>query len=138
MLIIGELTHHYELADLCDWLTVFADDFHAGRVITTPQDFHDSLQFLGRLLDTLAMMGMTVNLTKSKVLIRLQGSKHRQILNKHIARTAEGHLLIIPGYGGTTHTIPVASEVGYLGIIISYYNASARTLTHRLSMARVA
>lgn len=138
VLIMLDLQTHYSLEELCDWLTVYADDFHAGRVISSPQTFLDSLLFFGRLLDALTHLGMSVNTTKSKVLIRLQGSKHRQILSQHTYRNAVGHWLMLPSHTGATHDIPIASDVSYLGIVISYHNATTRALTHRLKMARVA
>lgn len=138
MLIMRELHPYYTIEEICHWSTAYADDFHACRIVDSPQSFLDALTFFGRLSDALEQMGMTINTSKSKALIRLHGSKHRQVLDQHTSRTPHGHWLKIPSRHGSFHTVPIASEVGYLGTIVTYYNAVARTLDHRLTLSRVA
>ena len=129
------LWHETQLWTLQHLIT-YADDLIARWKIETSSDLQNCIHQISILLDTLEQVGMTVNLTKTVILVRLEGSKKKAVWKQHVDYVHNRPFLCVPCAKGIVR-IPIVQEHVYLGTKISYYNFEDRTLQHRLHISRV-
>lgn len=137
ILILQDLQQSYDYQQIVSWTTIFADDFHVGRVLKSEEDLTHALGFMGALLDCLHRLHLPVNLAKSNILLWTKGTRGQKALHRFLRHTNTGVLLLVPG-AHCTYDIPIKSEVSYLGIKVAYRNMEKLTLTHRLTLSRAA
>ena len=92
---------------------------------------HQALVQIGIVLDVLPDLGMTVNLTRSVVLLRLSGRQSKTLKKKLLVKTNSGFSLRIPRANGHT-MLPVILQHTNLGIEISYFQFEPTDRTHCL------
>ena len=88
------------------------------------------------LFDLLQEVGMSVNVLKSGLLLKLRGSVAKRWLRAHIRRTAEGEVACV-GTPGHPIELPRQPDLTYLGIKLSYGNFELQSCLHRLRAARL-
>ena len=90
---------------------------------------------LKAIIDTLQSMGMTINFTKSMVVILLRG-KAAPGLYKRFFRLRRGtQNLRLASTDSEDVYLPCANTLEYLGAILSYDNFEGRTVQHRADKA---
>ena len=78
--------------------------------------------------------GLTINVTKTVLLIRVAEAETRAILNKHLSKTSRGTYFCLPGL--RPEYIPVRDSHVYLGCVISLQDYEALTFKHRLQVGK--
>ncbi|CAE7703853.1 unnamed protein product [Symbiodinium sp. CCMP2592] len=125
-----------------DWvramITAFADDIHGGELITTTAQLDKLLTNLGHLLDVLIDAELNINTLKSAFLLRFTKGFAAPWKRRHVRQTKEGQLLTFRTPAGRLFNIPVKDEHKYLGLIISYQQPVASSITHRIQAAWIA
>ena len=96
------------------------------------------LQKCGIILEQLQVHGLTINTTKSVIILALAGTSHRDVRARLVTHTADGQMIKIKGAGNQTFHVPLAKKTKYLGCIISYDRMESDTLKHRLSLMKIA
>ena len=108
--------------------TFYADDGHLGFIFREYAGIERGLQNRGLVLDTLQQFGMTVNLTKSAIMLELKGqlkSMRRQV-----------HQTLLPIDGALHHyEISIRSTHDYLGVKFSYSDTQKHTMQRRWSVS---
>ena len=117
-----------------DHLTLFADDHHLAFEFNTEQELYQAIDDVNKVISILSEMGMLINPTKAKAILRIQGTK-RCDLRKKITRKVQNELRLVLGSGPQNY-IPIVDKVEYLGAVIAYDNAAGLTLKHRTAKAR--
>ena len=107
----------------------YTDDGHLGSSLETNAGFERGLQNIGLVLDTL-QFGMTVNLTKSAILLELKGQLKSKAKKKYMRSQFYQTLLRIDG-ALHHYEIPIRSTHDYLGVKISYSDTQKHTMRHR-------
>ncbi|CAE7641710.1 unnamed protein product [Symbiodinium sp. CCMP2592] len=123
--------HHWVRA----MITAFADDIHGGELITTTAQLDKLLINLGHLLDVLMDAELNINTLKSAFLLRFTKGFAATWKRRHVRQTKEGLLLTLRTPAGRQFHIPVKDEHNYLGLIISYQQPAASSITHRIQAA---
>ncbi|CAE7830781.1 unnamed protein product [Symbiodinium sp. CCMP2592] len=123
--------HHWVRA----MITAFADDIHGGELITTTAQLDKLLINLGHLLDVLMDAELNINTLKSAFLLRFTKGFAATWKRRHVRQTKEGLLLTLRTPAGRQFHIPVKDEHKYLGLIISYQQPAASSITHRIQAA---
>ena len=137
-LVISDLTLDIDFEWLCCHLDLYADDFHIGCLFYSELELRRILGYLGLILHGLQTRGLTINTSKSMVLLTMAGTSYRPARAKLVQRTPEGEKITIPGPAGVSFDIPLAKKATYLGCVISYTSMAEDTLAHRLSLSRTA
>ena len=119
-------------------LLTYADDLLARWILHSTFDFENALSQIGIVLDVLDALGMTVNLTKSVVLLRLSGRHTQMVRKKHLKMQAGQLCIVVPRTNGPPTLLPLVSQHVYLGIKISYYRFEDYTVSYRLQIGRAA
>ena len=123
-----------------DWCarhhTAFADDNLVQWVIQSESDLHRMCVQIQVLFDLLHEVGMSVNVLKSGLLIKLRGPAAKRWLRGHVRRTAEGEVISV-GTPGRPVELPRQTDLTYLGIKLSYGNFELQSCLHRLRAARL-
>ncbi|CAE7254612.1 unnamed protein product, partial [Symbiodinium microadriaticum] len=123
-----------------DWCarhhTAFADDNLVQWVIQSESDLHQMCVQIQVLFDLLHEVGMSVNVLKSGLLIKLRGPAAKRWLRGHVRRTAEGEVISV-GTPGRPVELPRQTDLTYLGIKLSYGNFELQSCLHRLRAARL-
>ena len=128
--ITTKLAHIIDIADL----QIFADDFLWSRIFSTRQQFFDALDQIPRLLKMMQHYGLTINVNKTAVLIRMAQQEGKQLLKQHVCSTSKGQYLCF--LGGELLRIPLKRSHVYLGCVISLFDFENLTVRHRLCTAR--
>lgn len=111
----------------------YTDDGHLGSSLETNAGFERGLQNIGLVLDTL-QFGMTVNLTKSAILLELKGQLKSKAKKKYMRSQFYQTLLRIDG-ALHHYEIPIRSTHDYLGVKISYSDTQKHTMQRRWSVS---
>ena len=117
---------------------IYADDFQIGCVFHSTQELHDVLRIFGLVLHQLHHMGLTVNLSKSAVLLEMTGTNHRAVQTQVRIKTEQGPKVCIPLPDGTVAHIPIVKHMQYLGVMMSYHHFEDLTVQHRIHLSQVA
>ena len=110
--------------------TLFADDTHFAWTITSISDLKFMIKCVRATFQTFKEFGMTLNMEKSRIILKLRGGAARRWLKAHTKRTAQGPVLQL----GTPHApidIPRVYRIVYLGVVASYTAFEQQTYAHR-------
>ena len=99
-------------------------------------DFEQNISNVGHLFDVLESFGMTINFTKTAALSQCRGSQLSKFNSKYIHRTKQGMFLRVPRGNGNCTEILLKSSHMYLGVMLSYRNASQLTMKCRISASK--
>eukprot|EP00438_Fugacium_kawagutii_P008895 Skav215703 [mRNA] locus=scaffold2573:50033:55816:- [translate_table: standard] len=113
-------------------VTLFADDIQLCGLFTTPAELHKIVRAMGRLLDLLTQLGLTINPSKSVALITWTGPMVGKAQKQYMHRQGTHMFLQIPRVDGTFTPIEVHPHATYLGIRIGYHQMEDMTLQFRL------
>ena len=128
--VTTRLAHIIDLSDL----QIFADDFLWSRLFSTRPQFFETLNQIPGLMKQLRHLGLTINVSKTAVLIRMARHEGKSLLKQHVCSTPKGRYLCF--LGGEILRIPLKHSHEYLGCVISLFDFEALTVRHRLSTAR--
>jgi len=137
-LYMRDVAAHIDFTWLQDHLDFFADDLHVGSVFYTEHELKMILHKFGIILEQLQQHGLTINASKSVILLAMAGTSHREVRARTVTQTADGQFVKIQGSSQRTFMIPLGKKTKYLGCIISYDRMESDTLKHRLSLMKVA
>ena len=116
--------------ELCQLLTLFADDFHCKWIFQSLPELERSLQVLSLLFQTLEKHGMQANPQKSKAILAIRGTQQQKIKERVTARTAAGRMLRLRT---KARELQSTDTFTYLGAQVGYKNFEDRTRSYRLS-----
>ena len=129
---IGEATDSHWMRQM---MTFFADDILEKWEFREMGDLDWFLRCIGCAFQILEEFGMTVNASKSSLLIQLRGHAGRRWL-KARTRAVDGRPhLVAKTPQGLIKTIPMVSQITYLGVILSFGNFERATIKHRIKCA---
>ena len=128
--VTTRLAHIIDLSDL----QIYADDFLWSRLFSTRPQFFETLNQIPGLIKQLRHLGLTINVSKTAVLIRMARHEGKSLLKQHVCSTPKGRYLRF--LGGEILRIPIKHSHEYLGCVISLFDFEALTVRHRLSTAR--
>ncbi|CAE7296954.1 unnamed protein product [Symbiodinium sp. CCMP2592] len=117
-----------------DHSTMYADDTHLQWTFHSLYGFEQTISELNRVIAVFRRLGMKVNTTKTKAILRLTGNM-KHYIKKHYIRCHgnERRLLLSPG--DPTVWIQLVDQAEYLGLIISYDNFELQSVKHRINKA---
>ncbi|CAE7712927.1 unnamed protein product [Symbiodinium sp. CCMP2592] len=115
--------------------TAFADDNLAQWEIQSLSDLSVMCKQIRVLFDILQESGMSINVLKSGLLLRLQGSVAKAWLRQHSRTTTTG-VVINVGIPGRPIEIPRQDVLTYLGVQLSYGSFEMQTCLFRLRAAQ--
>ena len=114
--------------------TLFADDSHVAFEIEHQDDLGFVLHAVRRLFELFRRTGMSVNPSKSSVVISLKGSAAKRWIRLHTC-VVDGKPAINFGFPGQPLLAPTAPSMVYLGVVASYGRFEVATFQHRLKAA---
>ena len=117
-------------------LSIYADDKHGFWTIRRPSDLDAARTQLGQVIHAITQLGMTVNHSKSKIVLVLKGRAHDRILKTRTRWWNGQHCLIVP-YADTNISIPIHTSLEYLGMKLSYGKFEAQAAQHRVQQAHI-
>ncbi|CAE7383832.1 rha-1 [Symbiodinium sp. CCMP2592] len=117
-------------------LSMYADDKHAFWRVCSVSSFRRALSQLRVVIQTLREAKMEVNVGKSAVVIALKGTQAQRVLHVH-TRTWNGIDSLVLRQDGqcTSIYIPLAEQLPYLGVVLSYRQFELHTAQARCSRA---
>ncbi|CAE7939773.1 Pol, partial [Symbiodinium necroappetens] len=118
-------------------VSIYADDKHGFWQLRCPADLDKARRELGRLIHIITRLGMTVNSSKSRIVIALKGKLHLKKMHQITKQWNGQQCLMIP-YEGSTLYIPVHSTLEYLGMRLGYGKFEVQAAQHRVQQAHVA
>eukprot|EP00438_Fugacium_kawagutii_P028060 Skav235478 [mRNA] locus=scaffold1269:464000:470377:- [translate_table: standard] len=140
-IFITDLLHTLMHQTARDWImhnnTIYADDWIAHALITSPQCFHQVIHRLGQMLDLLEETGMQPNLDKTQIMLRLTGPALRNIHKRYLLHTHRGTFLCIPRTHGMSR-IRIVDHIAYLGVHLHYTKIETATMTIRMKSGQTA
>ena len=113
-------------------LTLFADDTHLAWDIHSTEDLRFCMHCIRVTFEVFAQFGMTVNPTKSQLVLRLRGSAAARWLRQHKHRGERGQAWLDVGLPHQPLRIPLVATMQYLGTIVSYHGFELQTCQHRV------
>ena len=119
------------------FVSIFADDWLLQFLIRHQADLQKLCQYVRATFEVLTEVGMTVNPTKSKIVLRLVGPRARAWIKQHVRRTDQGKVVNL----STPHAplrLPKVSSVIYLGVEASLHGFEPQTCRYRLRMCGAA
>ena len=119
-------------------LSIYADDIISQWDIMTPGGFTTAITEIGKLLDLLERMHLSVSIQKSAVLLKLVGTARKELLKRHTCRQGNQTCLIVPREDGRITYLPLAKQHKYLGTMLSYQNPEDATLQYRIKCGQTA
>ena len=127
--LAGKVGYHR----ICQVLTLFADDIHGQWVFHSLAELEEALDVLALLFNVLHKFGMTVNASKSRVILAVAGTQASQI-KKRFVRVIENcpHLKV----NDKGLLIPLVDSFVYLGVKVGYKGFEDDTLHHRLAKGK--
>ena len=117
-------------------MTLYADDTHCAWDLCTIQDLRFFVRSMTVIFEVYRQQGMHINEDKSALIIRMGGTHGAAWLRQHTA-FIDGKKLFRLAHNMQTLTIPIATQVKYLGIIVSYQDYEAKSVAHRLKAAGI-
>ena len=121
-----------EWASAC--VTLFADDSHLSWLVRSAEDLEFVCTCTRRTIELFQSVGMQINVSKSRIVLRVRGSRAKRWLRLHEQRTAQGPVVSVGTPQRPIH-LPRARTMIYLGIVASYENFELQTCRHRLAIA---
>ena len=117
-----------------EFITMYADDTVLQWHVRSVQDLHFMCRSVQHTFQVLREIGMSVNSSKSKVIIKPQGPQAKAWLRKHLFRTPQGQVLRL---GTPCHPIdvPRVHSLTYLGVEASLAGFELQTCALRLRMS---
>ncbi|CAE7840054.1 pol [Symbiodinium sp. CCMP2592] len=112
-------------------MTIFADDVWSNWIIRSLTDFKRAKADLELILTILESLHLTVNFTKTAILLVLEGKDAAKILRDHTVTKAGQHLLRLT-VSGRDCTLPIKAQHEYLGSIVSYQGRKNLNADHRV------
>ena len=112
-------------------LSLFADDVWGSWIIQQATDLTQAVEDLSLILETLETLEMTVNYSKTAILLRLAGRDATQLKRQHTFMKA-GQLHLRVWVHGRECSIPVKEQREYLGTVVTYKHRHQRNMQHRL------
>ncbi|CAE7771585.1 pol [Symbiodinium sp. CCMP2592] len=112
-------------------MTIFADDVWSNWIIRSLTDFKRAKADLELILTILESLHLTVNFTKTAILLVLEGKDAAKILRDHTITKAGQHLLRLT-VSGRDCTLPIKAQHEYLGSIVSYQGRKNLNADHRV------
>ena len=123
-----------------DWvqkaLTIYADDICVHFLYWGLDEFEQNISNVGKLFDVLEAFGMTINYTKTAALSQCKGCQLKKFNSKYIHRTTKGTYLRVPRKDASSTEILLKASHMYLGVMLTYRNASQLTMQCRISAAK--
>ena len=118
-------------------LGYYADDtlFHA--VFDSIQGLRRAICQVETLLETLTKAGLNINDAKTQVLLKLSGSKAKQVL-RELTDKKQGQAYLRVAALWRRRYLPIRAKARYLGAQVSYESFEDDTVHHRLTAARAA
>ena len=116
--------------------TAFADDNLAQWIIRSAADLGHMCTHIRALFQVLQKAGMSINVLKSGLLLRLQGTVAKTWIRQHSRITREG-VLVNVGTPAIPIEIPKSSVLTYLGIQLSYGSLEMQTCAFRMRAAQL-
>ena len=117
-----------------DFITMYADDTVLQWQVRSVQDLHFMCRCVQHTFRALREVGMSVNSSKSKIVIKLQGPQAKAWLRKHLFRTPQGPVLRL-GTPCNPIDIPRVHSLTYLGVEASLSSFEMQTCALRLRMS---
>ena len=115
-------------------VTIYADDILLNWTLRSTQDYYRAREDIVLFIQTLQSHGMTVNTSKSAMLMKITGSQSNHV-QKHIRKTHLGPTYIIHTKEHT-YQFPLRSKQEYLGTILSYGAFEKHTYHKRATQAQ--
>ena len=137
LLYLRDLAHLIDWRWLRDHMNVYADDIHACCLFYSSDELQRILSYFGRIMETLQNKGLTINTSKSAILLTMGGTSYRHVRSALTYRDHEGEWIKIRGCV-QEFVLPVVKQTKYLGTLISYQQFELATTRHRLSLAKLA
>ena len=137
-MMLEDLAQHIPADWLRAHLNLYADDGHASDTFTSETELQTTLKRFGWILHVLQQYGLTINQSKSVILITLGGKngRRRRASLTHWQNDTEWISFDGPAQ---TFCIPIAQRTTYLGAIMSYQrNMMELTVKHRIQVAHAA
>ena len=123
-----------------DWvqtaLTIYADDICVHFMYWGLDEFEQNISNVGKLFDVLETFGMTINYAKTAALSQCKGCQLKKFNSKYIHRTKKGTYLRVPRTDASSTEILLKTLHMYLGVMLTYRNASHLTMQCRLSATK--
>ncbi|CAE7280327.1 jockey\pol [Symbiodinium sp. CCMP2592] len=114
--------------------TFFADDMHFKWVFRTEAELHSIRLEVLNIFRILRELGMQANPDKSTFIIGARGQQARKWVKRWVRKDSEGRKQFHFG-GAKQDRVPVASQLTYLGVVLSYRNFELATANHRIGVA---
>ena len=122
-----------------DWIqhntTMFADDLLLQWEYSSISELERMISAIQRCFQILARLGLQVQHRKTQLLLAQKGRLAHKWWQAHTASTKEGRFLRIPQPGQKDLHLPIVPQLTYLGIVLSYKDATTATVEHRLQVA---
>ncbi|CAE7947401.1 hsp-3 [Symbiodinium sp. KB8] len=112
-------------------LTLFADDVWGAWVIRSELDLDQAVLDVSLILETLESLDMTINYTKTAILLRLVGRDASRLRRQHTYMKA-GRLYLRVWVHGRECGTPIKDQHEYLGTVVTYRHRHQRNMQHRL------
>ena len=129
--ILLDCGHNIDEKWLYDCLTMYADDGCMHEVVTSPEQFVQTVHKVGITLDLLEAAKLTINLEKTYAMLRLVGTAVAKTQKQYIMKTSKGAFSKIPRSGQITY-IRLVKHFQYLGATVCYYNFERATTLARI------
>ncbi|CAE7331529.1 unnamed protein product [Symbiodinium sp. CCMP2592] len=114
--------------------TLFADDMHFKWVFRTEAELHSIRLEVLNIFRILRELGMQANPDKSTFIIGARGQQARKWVKRWVRKDSDGRKQFHFG-GAKQDRVPVASQLTYLGVVLSYRNFELATANHRIGVA---
>ncbi|OLP94527.1 hypothetical protein AK812_SmicGene23416 [Symbiodinium microadriaticum] len=115
-----------------DWIqhntTMFADDLLLQWEYSSISELERMISAIQRCFQILARLGLQVQHRKTQLLLAQKGRLAHKWWQAHTASTKEGRFLRIPQPGQKDLHLPIVPQLTYLGIVLSYKEASQALL----------
>ena len=112
-------------------LSLFADDVWGAWLITSGSDLQAAIADVALILSTLEQLCMTINYSKTAILLKLTGKEACRLKREHTFMKA-GQLHLKLRVGDRECSIPIKDQHEYLGTIVTYHSRLERNMTHRI------
>ena len=123
------------LAWIQDDATMFADDLFLQWEYASISELDCMITAIQECFRILARLGLQVQHRKTQLLVAHQGRLAHRWWQMHTASTSEGRFLRIPQTNQKDLRLPIVTQLTYLGIVLSYKDATTATVEHRLQVA---
>ena len=118
-----------------DWiqriLSLFADDVWGAWLISCKADLDSAIADVTLILATLEDLSMTINYSKTAILLKLTGKEASTLRRDYtFMKAGQPHLKLC--VNGKECSVPIKEQHEYLGTIVTYRNRLERNMTHRI------